>query len=91
LDETTKQPVVNARLYDKRYPKQVVTTAADGGFDFQRIMAWHHVPMLFPGPDLTTNSFLTVEASGYRIEEVDMPLQFDWPNRIIYLTPTNAP
>jgi hypothetical protein len=69
----------------------VVTTAADGSFDFQRIMAWHHVPMLFPGPDLTTNSFLIVEASGYRTVEVDMPLQFDWPNRIIYLTPTNAP
>jgi hypothetical protein len=91
LDETTKQPVVDARLYDKRYPKQVVTTTADGSFDFQRIMAWHHVSMLVAGPDLTTNRFLIVEASGYRTVEVDMPLQFDWPNRIIYLTPTNAP
>lgn len=91
LDDTTKLPVLNARLYDKRYPKDVVTTSADGSFDFPRIMAWHHVDMLFPGPNLTTNHFLIVEASGYRTEEVNMPLQFDWPNRIIYLTPTNSP
>jgi hypothetical protein len=87
LDATTKQPVANAKLYDKRYPKQVVTAAADGSFDFRRIMAWHYVPMLFPGPDLRTNRFLIVEAPGYRTEAVNMPLQFDWPKQIIYLTP----
>jgi len=90
LDATTKQPVPNAKLYDERYPKQVVTVAADGSFDFPRIMAWHYVPMLFPGPDLRTNLFLIVEAPGYRTNAVNMPLQFDWPGRIIYLTPNTA-
>lgn len=91
LDATTKQPVPNAKLYDERYPKQVVTVAADGSFDFPRIMAWQHVPMLLSGPDLSTNQFLIVEAPGYRTNAVNMPLQFDWLNRVIYLTPTNAP
>jgi hypothetical protein len=91
LDEATKQPVPAAKLYDIRYPKQAVTTSADGIFDFQRVIAWHHVPLVFPGPDLTTNRFLIIEAKGYRTAEVNMPLQFDWPDRIIYLTPTNAP
>ena len=90
LDDTTKQPVSDARLYDKRYPKQVVITSADGSFDFPRIMAWHQVPMLSSGPDLTTNHFLVVEAPGYHTAEVCMPLQFDWPKRIIYLTPNTA-
>jgi len=91
LEDVTKRPVPDARLYDQRYPREVITTSADGSFDFQRIMAWHHVPLLFPGPNLATNRFLIVEAPGYRTAEVNMPLQFDWPNRIIYLTPTNTP
>ncbi|HUJ08692.1 MAG TPA: hypothetical protein VL171_01580 [Verrucomicrobiae bacterium] len=90
LDQITKQPVPGAKLYDKRYPKHVVTTSADGSFDFPRIMAWHHVNMLFPGPDLTKNHFFVIEAPGYHKAEICMPLQFDWFDRIIYLTPITA-
>ena len=90
LNAITKESVPDAKLYDERYPKQFVTTSADGSFDFQRIVAWHYVPMLIPGPDLRTNRFLIVEAPGYRSAAVNMPLQFDWPNRIIYLTPSTA-
>ena len=90
LDEATKRPVPDAKLYDKRYPEHLVTTSADGSFDFPRIMAWHHVATIVRGPDLTTNHFLIVEAPGYKSAEVCMPLQFDWPNRVIYLTPNTA-
>ena len=91
LDDQTRQPVPYARMYDKRYPEQIVTASADGSFDFPRIVAWSHVHMLFPGPDLTTNRFLVVEAPGYHTAEVNMPLQFDWFGRIIYLTPDTKP
>ena len=91
LDNTTKQPVPNARLYDKRYPKQVVMTSADGSFVFPRFMAWHQIQMIGHGPNLNTNQFLVVVAFGYQTAEVTMPLQFDWFNRIIYLRPASAP
>jgi hypothetical protein len=91
LDQITQQPCPGAKLYDQRYPKQAVFTSADGSFDFPRIMAWHHVYMLSAGPDAWRNHFLVIQAPGYQTLETNMPLQFDWFHRIIYLTPNKSP
>lgn len=87
LDQTTKQPVSGAKLFDKRYPRQIVITSTDGSYDFPYIMGWYHVPMFSPGPELHTNQFLVIEATGYYTAEVYMPIDNEWFNRTNYLTP----
>jgi hypothetical protein len=90
LDQNAHQPVAGARLYDQRYPSHVAITAADGSFDLPDVMAWHHVPMVIRGPDLTHNHFLIIEAPGYHTAQEYMPIETEWPNRTIYLTPDTA-
>jgi len=90
LDQNTHQPVARARLYDQRDPSNVIVSAADGSFDLPNVMAWHHVPMVVRGPDLTHNHFLIIEAPGYHAAAEYMPIETDWPNRTIYLTPDTA-
>jgi hypothetical protein len=90
LEQKTQQPVAGARLYDQRYPAQAVITATDGSFDLPEVAAWHRVPMVSRGPDLTHNRFLIIEAPGYQTAREYMPIETDWPNRTIYLTPDSA-
>jgi hypothetical protein len=90
LDHNTHQPVTGARFYDQRDPSRATITAADGSFDLPDIMALHHVPMVVRGPDLTHNHFLIIQAPGYSTAQEYMPIETDWPNRTIYLTPDTS-
>jgi hypothetical protein len=93
LDQTTKQPVTGARLHDKRFPEQVVTTSSDGHFDFPAIHRWSAFYLL-PAPDINRewipfHSFV-IEASGYHANEIGISRSGEHTGEVIYLTPNTA-
>ena len=94
LDLETKKPVANARLYDKRFPEHTAITSSDGHFDFPAIHQWSFF-LLLPAPDanhewIPLHTF-TVEASGYRTNQMDISRSGDLFGQIIYLTSDTAP
>jgi mono/diheme cytochrome c family protein len=87
LDLVTEQPVPDAKIYDKRYPRQSVTTSWAGTFDFPAINGWGTTYLMVPGPDITRQTNFVIEAAGYHTLQMSVPHTGEDTDELIYLKP----
>jgi hypothetical protein len=94
LDQTTKRPVANAKIYTPGFPKEVVVTSADGHFDCPAIHQWRAF-YLIPVADINREWHMhafVIEASGYKTDDMFIPGEWeaDISHQVIFLTPLNS-
>jgi len=90
-DARTSLPIEDARLYYERYPKRVVTSAADGFFDFSPMHKWHFEWLVAPSRGIPMwvlpAQRLIIEADHYHATTLQVQPWENQHNRSIQLTP----